>query len=446
MSEMKERAYPRFTSGGMLAPACLHPTRPPGLLVSLCAATFLALPGCASDGVAAPEVPDRLDASPGTGGAVAFVGVHVVPMDREIVLRDHTVVVEDGRIGEVGPRDAIDVPPSAAVIEGDGRYLLPGLADMHVHLARDDLDAYLAHGITTVRNMWGFPAIQVMQAEIEAGSLRGPAIHSVSPGLDGSPPRWPFTQIVDDPATADSVVQAQGDAGWTTLKLYQDLSRATYDSVVAAATRRGLEYVGHTPTDVGLGRVLEAGQRSVEHLGGYVAEVGGTGATVVGRWASADPGRMAAVAELTALSGAWVCPTLAIQLRLQASAGADLLERAAENRRRMVRTLHEAGARLLVGTDAGIDVVAPGNSMVTELREFVRAGLSPYEALSIATTGAARYLGEEGRIGVIRKGARADLVLVETDPLAEVTTLGDPAGTMVNGTWYARSTLEGPDR
>lgn len=150
---------------------------------------------------------------------LAFVHVHVVPMDRETVLRDHVVVVRDGLITAMGPAGSLEVPPDAHVVDGEGGYLMPGLVDMHVHLSRNDLETYVFHGVTTVRNMWGWSGVAEMREAVAAGEVAGPTIHSVSPGLDGTPPKWPETQLVLDPADADSVVQAQHDAGWRTLKV-----------------------------------------------------------------------------------------------------------------------------------------------------------------------------------------------------------------------------------
>ncbi len=369
--------------------------------------------------------------SPLAAADLAFVDVNVVPMNTRRVLRRQTVLIDGDRIAAVGPVDRVKVPAGATIIHGDGRYLMPGLADMHVHLDRDDLRVYVDHGITTVRNMWGFPDVQAMQREIAAGELLGPTIHSISPGLDGTPPKWPLTQLVLEPSQADSVVGVQYDNGWRTLKLYQDLHRDVYDAIIAAARAYGMDYVGHVPTRVGLTRVLDAGQRSIEHLGGYANELGGAG----GWWMSIDEDRLPFVVAETREAGAWNCPTLAIFAEIAKRRPQDVADRQTANRRRVVKALHDGGAKLLIGTDSGIDIVAPGSSIHDELAQFEAAGLSPYDVLRIATVDAADFLGSSDEFGTIEVGHRADLLVVDSNPLDDLTSLQQLSGVVLRGAW-----------
>lgn len=400
-----------------------------GGVLHLVRLTALAGTPCPEPAASAPpdEVsPDR---------PVAFTEVNVVPMTGLRVLSRQTVIVKDGRIHRMGPSGAVEIPGDAVNIDGRGRFLMPGLADMHVHLDRADLPRYVAHGITTVRNMWGFPGVRAMQADVLAGNLRGPTIYSTSPGLDATPPIWPYTQVVNGPDEADEVVRLQKENGWKTLKLYQQLSRESYDAIVASAGRQGLDYVGHTPTAVGLRRVLEAGQRSVEHLGGYERILNGRDIRGASGWALADTAGAPDLARLTRRAGTWNCPTLAIQLMLAPTLSPGTRSSAAENRRRMLKALHDAGAGLLVGTDSGIGRTRPGESIHTELAQFVAAGLTPYEALLGATRNAAEFLGEGGEFGVVAPGARADLILLDDNPLNGLQALESPLGVMVRGHW-----------
>lgn len=381
--------------------------------------TALALAACASgaDAIAGSEDPGpgRSDAPlrPVADSVFAFVDVRVLPMDVERELLHQTVVVRDGTVAEIGPATSTAVPPGATRIEGAGRTLLPGLADMHVHLRTADAEAYVRNGITTVRNMWGYPGLRDIVADIASGALVGPTVFSTSPGLDGTPAKWPYTQIVMDPAKADSVVAAQQAAGWETLKLYSDLRPEVYDSIVAAARRRDMDYVGHVPGRIPVEHVLEAGQRSIEHLGGYQF--------------LPDGDRLRALYDLTVEVGAWNCPTLAVQLQVGPAR--------TERRRAIVKGLHDAGAPLLVGTDSGIDLTEPGTSIHVELAELVRSGLSPFEALTGATRDAARFLGRSEVFGQVRAGARADLLLVGGNPLRDLGVLAEPVGVMLRGAW-----------
>jgi len=394
---------------------------------------------CGSEAVTGPiELPDEFDAGVGSGLVAAITQVRVVVMDEGRIAVGQTVVIEEGRVAWVGPSHQADVPESAVVIEAEGAYLLPGLADMHVHLSRADIPDYIANGITTVRNMWGHPAIRMMQSQVEGGTLMGPTIYSTSPGLDQEPVHWPYTRLVPSRAEAVPAVEEQDAAGWTTLKLYQDLTPAVYDAIVAAAKARGLDFVGHVPHQVGLDRVLTAGQRSIEHLGGYDLALNGGVARGAPGWVEVEESLMPELAARTQAAGAWNCPTLAIVAQIASRFGAATREPAVANRRKMLRALHEAGARLLLGTDSGIDIVEPGVSFHEELAEWLAAGLTPYEALRAATVDAAEFLGASDDFGRVAVGLRADLVLTRGNPLESPGTLQEPLGVMVRGHWLPR--------
>jgi imidazolonepropionase-like amidohydrolase len=374
--------------------------------------------------------------APPAAPPIAIVDVRLLPMDGSGPRDFQSVLIEGTRIRWVGPASDLAAPVGTLVVDGRGRTLMPGLADMHVHLNREDLDTYLAFGVTTVRNMWGFPDAWAMRREIERGEILGPTIHLLSPGLDGTPPKWPLTQLVMDPAVADSVVDVQRRAGYTTLKLYQDLRPEAYDSIVAAARRRGMDFVGHVPHRVGLERALTSGQRSLEHLSGYVEELTLMGGRGPRAWVRIRSERIPALAVTTERSGAWVCPTLAILHRLGRALTAEEREASRANRGAVVRALHEADVGLLLGSDAGIDVVDPGASLLEEIEEFVAAGISSLEVLRMATAGAAEFLGQAGEFGVIAPGARADLLLLDGDPVEDLGALEAPAGVMVGGRWF----------
>jgi len=365
------------------------------------------------------EVPDILP------DAVAFRDITVVDTDTGRLMEGQTVVLREGRIDRVSSE-----PPSdgLTVLDGCNRYLVPGLADMHVHIDRDDLSAYLRSGVTTVRNLWGFPSLQVAQAEIEAGTLRGPFIYAISPGLDGTPVKWPVTQLVMDPAEAEATVQRQLDAGWTALKLYQDLRPDVFDAVIEAAQERDLTYGGHVPTRVGIDRALAAGYRHIEHLSGYEQRLNPSGGLGAFAWRTIDEALIPELVQTTVAAGTWNCPTLAIFDQLGQR---DLTLRT--NRQTMVRALFDGGAPLLVGTDSGIGRTMPGVSVHEEMELFVGAGLSPAEVLRIATVEAARFLEAEDEFGRIQPGLRADLLLVSENPFDDLSVLRQPDVVIARG-------------
>ncbi|NNF27139.1 MAG: amidohydrolase family protein [Gemmatimonadetes bacterium] len=357
-------------------------------------------------------------------GPVAVVNATVLPMNRNERLTAHTVLVESGTISALGPDGTVSLPAGTRTVDAEGAFLLPGLVDAHVHMDQEDAPAYVAHGITSVRNMWGWPGLLTIRDRISVGEILGPTIYSYSPGLDDDPAYWPFTQILATPEEARAKVQELATGDWIGYKLYTDLTRPVYDAIVDEATAIGLPVAGHVPIHVGLDRALEAGQTSLEHMLGYSQSLTGAYSGWPG---SFDEAGMRLLAQATLEAGAWNCPTLEI-LRLQNAS-------AHGNRSEGVRVLWEEGAELLVGTDSGIDVTAPGSSLRDEMLRFQEAGVPPYDILRDATVDVARFLGMEGAFGVIAPGARGDLVLFAGDPSTDVSHAGEPLGVMLRGTW-----------
>lgn len=409
---------------------------------------------------------------------VAFVNVSVIPMDEERVLPEHTVLVEADRIVAVGPAVSVEIPETAVLVDGEGRYLLPGLSDMHVHLAPEDysLLLYVANGVTTVRNMEGSFWHPRWRDEVASGRRLGPTIITTGPILDDS--TMTRAEAVDE-------VRAEAEAAYDMVKVYNGTSAEAYEGIVETADELGMPVVGHVPFAVGLDRALSVPQSTIEHLRGYVWEIVPPSApiqpdaTTKARWLAwqyADTTRFSALATRTVEAGVWNCPTLLDQTffaspeeqhqeRLESpetrylspavrawgdrsrdpyfkdfteSDYQDLHRHALPMRQRFVRALRDAGAGILVGSDAW---VVPGFATHEELQELVRAGLTPYEAIRAGTYDAARYLGKEDEVGSVRVGLRADLVLVDANPLEDVANLGKISGVMVRGRWLHADSL-----
>ncbi len=389
-------------------------------------------------------------------GDVALVGATVVPMDREGVLRDHSVIVRGDRIALVAPAQSIDTQ-GATVIDARGKWIVPGLADMHVHVWSDkDFGLYLLNGVTTIRNMWGTEQHLAWRTALAAGTILGPTMFTTGPVLDGSPPIWPGSTIVDSADVARTVVKQQKEAGYDFIKVYTRLPLDAYNAIVTEATAQQIPVVGHVPTSVGLDAALESGQRSIEHLDGYLP-VGG-----VPRVGTSEVNE-------TVSAGAWNCPTLVLMDRfsrlddpaqLESLPGLAYVD--AETREKwnpandfrlqswtpktfararaqtitasnLVADLSRAGAHLILGTDTGNPYVIPGFAAHDELQLFVAAGLTPWQALRTATAAAAEFVERPGDFGVITPGARADLLVVDRDPLLDVGALEDPPLVLVRG-------------
>jgi imidazolonepropionase-like amidohydrolase len=424
--------------------------------------------------------------------------VNVLPMDSERVLEDQTLLVAAGRIAALGGAASVVVPAGARRVDGSGLTVLPGLADMHVHVqAEAQLRTNLAHGVTTIRPMWGMPAHLEWQRRLDAGELVGARIYPASEILDGDPPIWPGSAAVTTPEQATEVVRGIAKAGFRYVKVYNRLEKDVFFAIAAAAREHGLAVVGHVPDAVTLEEALDAGMRTVEHFTGYNLALQGPDspvlrlsaeerlalprneiATMVAR--GIDRTRMDDVARLTCAYGAWNTPTLLVQERLWASAEdkngwfashPQIRFVAAETRafwdpandfrlrnlppeamreiregfavrHDMVRALDRAGCGLLLGTDAGNPFVFDGFSVHEELELLVRAGLSPYAALRAATASPARALGEESRLGRVAPGLEADLLVVRGNPLEDITRTREIVAVISRGRYHGRAALD----
>ena len=460
--------------------------RPAAVLICSLAAAAALLAGCAARTAAAVgSVPPA--------AAVAFVGVTVLPLSAGAErLADQTVIVEGDRISSIGPRAKARLPAGARSIDGRGKYLMPGLADMHVHLEYTEdpaiLALFLANGVTTVRSMDGRPFIVEWKQRVARGDLTGPTIHTAGPLLDGDPPLLPDTTLVRTAAEGRAAVLAQQAAGYDFIKVYTNLSAQAYAEVLTTARERRLQVAGHVPRTVSWDDALAAGQASFEHLADYDDVIEADDSPWKGRFAwfkrflgmPMDAAKVRAVAERQSRSSTWTVPTL-IQAqreiarpeqvktwlaapemayipaearqywqqqvqRSTARMGEDdwaMIARAEANRLVVVRALHEAGAHLLAGTDTPNGFVVPGFSLPQELANLTRAGLTPLQALAAATREAAKFLGQLDEWGTVEAGKRADLLLLDANPVDDIANVRALAGVMVRGRWHAAAELTG---
>lgn len=414
----------------------------------------------------------------------AFVDVRVVPMDQPRVLEGHTVLIRDQAIVALGPNEQVPVPEQARRIEGAGFYLLPGLADMHVHMWTEaDRILYLANGVTTVRNMDGRPFHLSYRERVRTGEVVGPDMVTAGPIVNHRPAPVP----VKTAEQAYRLVDAQAAEGYDFVKVYSFVKREVYDALIERGRAVGLPVAGHVPSRMPIEHVLAMGQASMEHLLGYsfAVEAEGSPARALlrrGTWTfryqycglEIDDDRMAGLAVATAEAGVWNCPTLVMMdrwlpaeeiqrkvldqphmrfidprrralwsaERFLGDSTPELRHQGRTARRSMVRALRDVGAGLLLGTDAGASYVEPGFSIHAELEAFVEAGLTPFEAIAAGTRDAARFLGAEETFGMVTPGLRADLMLVDANPLTDVGALKRLIGVMVRGRWIPSSALE----
>ena len=271
----------------------------------------------------------------------AFVNVNVVPMDSERVVPNQTVGIAGGRIVGIGPAAEIDLPTRVRQIAGRDGYLMPGLADMHVHTSPapssiSDVPAearplfshqwmpYVASGVTTVRNMSGSLGHPEFNQFVQSEELVAPTLHTTGPLIDGFPPTWPSATVVRTPEEAVEEVQAQQQSGYAFIKVYDELLPEVYDAIVTTARDLNIPVVGHTPWHAGLEHCLAAKQSSIEHLWGYLLAAASEDLSVHKGYMpeeyvrAFDPSRVSRLAELTAAAGTWNCPTLVMWQRFYA--------------------------------------------------------------------------------------------------------------------------------
>ncbi len=450
---------------------------------SLLILLVLALSSCANDG--STEQP--------ASSAVAFVGVNVLAMaETGVVLEDQTVIVQGDRITAIEPSGSVDVSPQTVQILSRGKYLMPGLADMHVHLEYFDdpaiLQLFLANGVTTVRNMDGRPYILEWKRKIAQADLLGPAIYTAGPLLDGDPPLRPDNTVVRSPAQARAAVMDQYSSGYDFIKVYTNLSFEAYAEILVAAAEHGLPVAGHLPNDVNLIEVFErGGQSAIEHLGDYAESIEAVDSPFTEGWhwskrflgmpMNADRAR--SVIERQVMADVWTVPTIVqadkevaspeiVRTWLEASEMAyveaegleyweeqsqqtarrmdsadwELIEQGRRNRIELTRIMREAGVSLLVGTDTPNPFVVPGFSIHEELQNFVAAGFTPEAALISATREAARFLGDLDDWGTVERGKEANLLLLDSNPFDNIENVRQPAGVMIKGQWFPREELD----
>jgi imidazolonepropionase-like amidohydrolase len=344
----------------------------------------------------------------------------VIPMDRDTALADQTVLVSGNRIVWVGPSRSARVPSAAQRVNGRGRFVMPGLADMHVHIEHvEDLPRSVAAGVTTIRNMRGGPRYLAWRARVAGGALVGPTIYTTGPTVVGgrrSSPEFVRVRTVRD---AERVAREQSRAGYDMIKVHSGLTPAVYQRLVQVARETKIPVVGHIIPAVGLARALSAGQVSFEH-----AEIG----------LFDDRAQLAEGARAIAQAGAWVGTILSS--RDGRCTPPDDMQRS------VIGAMRRANVKLLAGSDASLDPLRAGTALHCELETLVNAGLTPYEALVTAT----RHAGEFARIhlkepvpfGTVAAGARADLVVLAADPRADIRALANPIGTVLRGVWHPR--------
>jgi imidazolonepropionase-like amidohydrolase len=416
-----------------------------------------------------------------------FFDVDVVPGDRAEVLKGQTVVVQGGRITLMGAGLMAKLPAGATRIDGKGKYLMPGLTEMHGHLptpyvtedfVEKAMVLFLANGVTTVRGVQGAPNQLGLRDRIARGELLGPRLFCYGPAMG---------KDLTTPEAAEAKVKEYRTAGYDGLKIHEGLTVPVYQAIVRGAKQSNLPFGGHVPNEVALLQALALGQKSIEHLDGYVEALAGdyqepgkkgddifrgVSAAVLER---VDQKKLPALVEATRKAGAVATPTMMVWRILFRDVGVETLRKLPELkywpaaeveewitqqgqaeksarpaaelsklmglRRRVLKALADAHL-VVMASDTPFGFSVPGFSLRNETREMVAAGLTPAQVIEAGTIAPARYFGLEREAGTVAVGKRADLILVEGNPLQDVANIFRSAGVMVNGRWLPRAELD----
>lgn len=431
---------------------------------------------------------------------VAIVHATVINSGASSVEANQTVVITGDRITSVSDSAKIQPPKNARVIDATGQYLLPGFWDMHVHSAFGDwfpggrdiiLPLFIANGVTGVRDMGGdTPVLLKWRKQIADGQIIGPRMIISGPMLDGYLPdgklRFPSSIAVTTPASAVAAVDLLKTQGVDFIKVQSVISHDAYLAAAAEAHKQGLPIVGHVPDKVRLREVVEAGQKSIEHLMGIFEGcsteedkfIQGQGNLKL-LLATQDRQRCDALTKLLAQNQTWQVPTLAWQRggtfldqrdlkhqpldkyvpaywrdvtwrRFTEEMMPDLVRDPLALRQdyfarnlQMVGSLHHAGVPFMAGTDAAPGVyIMPGFSLHDELANFVEAGFTPMEALQTATSNPARFLQMEDSLGSVEPGKIADLVLLRDNPLKDIRNTRNINLVVARGRLFDRAALD----
>jgi len=432
---------------------------------------------------------------------IVVTHVTVINPGTSSVQPDTTVVITGNRIAAVSSGAGFQPPKNAIVIDGRGKYLIPGLWDMHVHSAFGDwfpcgrdiiLPLFIANGVTGVRDMGGdIPVLFAWREQIGEGKIIGPRMIVSGPMLDGyladgKSLRFPSSVAVTTPESAVAAVYSLKAQGVDFIKVQSEISHDAYLSAAAEAHKQGLPIVGHVPTKVRLAETIAAGQKSIEHLMGIFegcsAEedkfISGQGDLKL-MLSTYDQQRCDALIALLAKTQTWQVPTLAWQRggtfldqrdlkhqpldkyvpaywrdvtwhRFTDEMMPDLLHDPLALRQeyfarnlRMVGAMHRAGVPFLAGTDTAPGVyIMPGFSLHDELANFVEAGFTPIESLQTATSNPAKFLGIESTFGSIEAGKTADLVLLNANPLDDIRNTTKINCVIANGRFFDRAILD----
>lgn len=418
---------------------------------------------------------------------IVFRSVNVIPMNKERVIENQTVVVKNGMITAMGDPATVKYGQNAFVIDAKGKFLIPGLAEMHAHVPPiDDIEPmkevvllFALKGVTTIRGMLGHPRHLELRSKLQRDEIIGPRFYTSGPSFSGS--------TVKSVEGAAEMVRQQKQAGYDFLKLHPGLTREVFAAIAKTAKEVNIPFAGHVSYGVGIWTAIDAGYTTIDHLDGFVEGlVPGienipeqqNGLFAMFSSAQADTSRIPKLMTALREKNIWVVPTQSLAERWFApdkdpealkkepemiymqpntiaawvntkknlmsnpNYNAAGMNRFIALRRKLIYACYKNGVGLLLGSDAPQVFDVPGFSIHHELQYMVDAGLTPYEALRTGTVNVAAFYKRSHDMGTIKPGALSDLVLLNGNPLKDIQQTKNIDGVMLGNRWLPKAYIE----
>ncbi len=419
--------------------------------------------------------------------AIAITNINILNVADGNILKNHHIIIDSGKIVKV-VNDIKNLEKYTTIIDGEEKYAIPGLAEMHAHIPNtstsqerihETLFLYLSNGITTIRGMLGHPSHLDLREKAKSGEILSPRIFTSSPSLNGN-------SIKTIEEAIEKVTAYKGD-GYDFLKIHPGIKFDVFNQVVKTAKQVGIPFAGHVPVDVGVRNALKSGYASIDHIDGFLEGLVPESANVnpndngffgYNFTPLADLSKVDELVRLAEKNRVWIVPTQSLYERWFAPISADELLQDPEMkymplstlenwklrknqytvdnpdfnekqwqkfnsiRKQLLKKLQEKGHGILLGSDAPQLFNVPGFSIHHEISGMLSAGLSPLEILQSGTINPAVYAGMETVFGQVKEGFSADLVILDANPIEDMKALKQIYGVMVNGRWLSKKSIE----
>ena len=354
----------------------------------------------------------------------------IITMKNEENIFQGSILVSNGVITFIGQDEQINYPKDTEIIDCTGKYILPGLADMHVHA--NEIQAhqrFLSYGITLVRNMQGSKVHLDRRESIQKGKLLGPEMFVGTPLFDGPDPMWPKDSIVlkqvdEVLPTIEKVI----DEGYDFIKIYNNLSRDVFDEIMRVAKEKEISVAGHVPYKISAEYAAKNGLWSSEHLYGHGLEY------------NAVDKLTDSIQEIVN-TNMWICPTPMVH-KLTTYENYIETDITMEKALQYMKAFHEQGGHIVTGTDEYSQVIPAGSSLHETMKTMEEAGFTPYEILETVTINPARMLGAQHRLGTIEINKDADLLILNNNPLDNIEYVLDIFVVLTKGRYIDREWIE----